>query len=176
MSSLAMLGSVWSDPAWWGVLAAFAAVIVPALIAVFQMNARRVEDRRHGLAQQYGDALAAALAWCETPFRVARRTDDAPQTLSGLADALHELHQRIDHAKWWLQVESPKVANTYAALVDAVRTRTQRHLTAAWERSAVTKPTEMSFGGNPFPVDISNECNAYLTAVRDELGIDKDNG
>jgi len=124
----------------------------------------RRAQRRHELARQYAEALATAVAWAETPYRVARRTSDDPATLQLHALHIHDLQERIVLHQQWLRVESSDIADTYDALVGAIKRLTMPNIQDAWARAPLTAGSQMNLGAL-YDCPVTDECNAFLAAV-----------
>lgn len=128
----------------------------------------RKAQRLHELARQYGEALSTAIAWAETPYRVARRTSDDPATLQMHAMHFHDLQEQIVFYQQWLHVESPNIAGTYDRLVDAIKVRTRPSIQDAWAKPPITEAAQMNLG-LIYEFDVAQECSDFVTAVRREL-------
>jgi hypothetical protein len=115
--------------------------------------------------------LATAIAWGETPYRVARRTSDDPATLQLHVLHIHDLQERIIFHSQWLRVESAEIADAYDSLVKAIKDRTMPHIREAWTRAPLTEGSHMNLGGPIYPCDVTKECNEFVTSVRRELGL-----
>jgi hypothetical protein len=125
-------------------------VIVPVVVAgltavatMFVTRASAAADRRR---DRYASAVETLAAWLEFPYRVRRRTDDAPATLSKLADLGHELQERLACHQAWIATEHPELANTYAATIDALSALIGPALNEAWEMSPCAKASDMNLG------------------------------
>lgn len=77
-----------------GVLGALAAAAAAyALSRVSDASARR----RDG----YAEATKELLSWAEYPYRIKRRTDDTPSTLTLLADIGHQHQEALRYRQAW---------------------------------------------------------------------------
>lgn len=153
-----------------GVITVMAAVFTATWATRDAVKARR-EQHRHELARQHGEALSTAIAWAETPYRIARRTSDGPEALQLHATHMHDLQERIVYHQQWLRVESPAIAETYDRLVAAVKRITGPHLQAAWQRPATVTPEQMNLGAL-YPCEVTKECQDFVAAVRRELKLE----
>jgi hypothetical protein len=156
----------------WAGLLVGALALAGASLGAYWASRDSAKDRRalqaHELARQYAEALATALAWAETPYRIARRTSDDPATLERHALHLHDLQERILFHQQWLNVESPGIAELYRQLVGAVKAIAQQQLKDAWDRPSVTAAGQMNLGGI-YPGEVSQECENFVAAVRRKL-------
>src|SRR5438093_3864461 len=89
-------------------------VIVAALTATVTLVVTRVSDAANRRRDQYAAAVATLVAWIELAYRVRRRTDDRPETLTALANRGHELQERLACHEAWISTENSDVAAIYA--------------------------------------------------------------
>lgn len=156
----------------WGGLLVGALALAGATLGAWWASRDAAKDRRarhvHELARQYAQALSTAIAWGETPYRVARRTSDEPATLGVHAMHLHELQEGIIFHQQWLHVESPEIGRAYDRLVEAIKARSRQSIQDAWRRPPVVGGAGMNLG-TMYQCDVTQECNDFVTAVRHEL-------
>lgn len=176
MISLSNTTPVAASPSpWWQSVAllAVAASVCLAFLSAFitsrENRKQRAATMRTALHDRYGTALSLALAWVEVPFRIARRTSDDAETISTLAERIHDLQEQIDHNCRWLAFESPRVGNAYQTLVKATKQQVGPHIQSAWRRSPAAAPADQILAGNPFPVQVEEECAAFLASSRTHL-------
>lgn len=159
------------DPSYIAASATVAAAAIAALVAVMvyvlgQRAARR--DRKRELC---GKAIAEVLAWLELPYRIRRRVDDAPDTLRGLVDRMHELQESLLFYRGWLQVELPQAHEEYVSLVAAVKAAASSAIQEAWQSLPSSEAKEMNIG--EFQID-RTAVEAHLTRltaiVRERFG------
>jgi hypothetical protein len=164
-----------SSAPWWqsAALVAVAASVCLGFLSAFvtsrENRKQRAATMRTELHDRYGTALSLALAWIEVPFRIARRTSDDPATISTLAERVHDLQEQIDHNCRWLAFESPLVGDAYQALVAATKIQVGPHIKSAWRNAPAAAPADQILDGNPFPVQVEDECAAFLAASRAHL-------
>ncbi|WP_146164353.1 hypothetical protein [Pseudosporangium ferrugineum] len=127
-----------------GVVAAF----VNAVSSGMRANANARRDR-------YAQAVRYLVAWGEYPYRIRRRTDDEPKTLSTLAARGHALQEQRAEVAGWIAGESralSKIFNECARDVSAIVTPA---CAEAWNSAPLTKGSDMNLGGfGPRGVDI----------------------
>lgn len=95
----------------------------------------------------YAEAVAVLLSWCEYPFMIRRRVDDTPETLQELVGHGHVLQERIARSEAWVSTESKKMGARYTTLLAEVKTATGPLLREAWEASPVTTAVGMNLNG-----------------------------
>ena len=101
-------------------------------------------DRRR---DNYAEAVAVLLSWCEYPFMIRRRVDDEPATLQRLAEHGHQLQERVARSEAWVTAESEKMGTDYSTLVTEVKTAMGPLLKEAWNSSPVNAPAQMILNG-----------------------------
>lgn len=150
------------------------AVVVAAIIAAgagftafFLERYREALERKRRLASE---ALSVALLWLEIPYRVRRRTDNNPATLSDLAERIHRLQERQVFHTSWLQVEIPDAHAPYVALLKAVKQQVREYIQAAWRSDPAERPEDMNVGPL-FQADVTSEIEGYVQAIRGAVGI-----
>lgn len=97
--------------------------------------------------EQYAEAVACLVAWCEYPFMIRRRVNDQPATLERLVQHGHGLHERIAMAEAWVAAENPKMGQTYSSLVGLVKGKMGPLLNEAWNSSPASSPSVMVLDG-----------------------------
>ncbi|MGD0881478.1 MAG: hypothetical protein ABSB09_07915 [Acidimicrobiales bacterium] len=100
-------------------------------------------DRRR---DRYAQAVQTLVAWVEFPYRVRRRTDDAPATLASLADVGHDIQERLACHEAWIATEKPAVARKYASVRVALGEAVGPAVAEAWSLPPVTAPEQMILG------------------------------
>jgi hypothetical protein len=141
------------------VASAFGALII---FAASQLAATRDRQR-----EEYAKALQTVVKWTEMPYRIRRRNASDQVTISRLVEVMHELQEEIAFHDAWLSVEAPEVAVAYRTLVSTVKAQCGDHLRNAWEAEH-SPPIPMNIG-NCYPVEYSQEREAYIKAVRYHL-------
>ena len=138
------------------------ATVVGAIATMVVTRASEASNRRR---DRYSQALRTLVAWIEYPYRVRRRTDDDPATLTALADHGHELQERLAYHQARIATDHPNLARAYAgtrAMIDAV---VGPAISEAWESNPVTKPTDMNLNGwGP-----GEECKREITNLQNEI-------
>ena len=121
-------------------------VVVAALTAAATLVFTRAGEAANRRRDHYAQAVQTLVAWVEFPYRVRRRTDDEPPTLSALADVGHELQERLACHEAWIATECPPVANSYRHARQTIGPLVGAAISEAWGTSPVTKPAEMNLG------------------------------
>jgi hypothetical protein len=101
-------------------------------------------------------------------YRIRRRLRDDADTKLTLAGQLHDLHEELAFHHAWLAVEAPHVARAYKAMCDKVRAQTGDQFKDAWD-AKVSESDSMNLGGIDYPVEYTDEEEAYLREVRIHL-------
>ena len=121
-------------------------VVVAALTAAATLLITRAGDAANRRRDHYAQAVETLVAWLEFPYRVRRRTDDEPATLSALADLGHDLQERLACHEAWIATECPPVARSYGKTRQTMGPVVGAAISEAWEMPPVTKPAEMNLG------------------------------
>lgn len=149
----------------WGiagsVIALFAAVTVQVLIAW-----RASRDRRR---DEYSAAFAAALGWCELPYKVARRLSNDREDVAPIIDAFHKAQSDLFFHRMWMRSVSTDTAAAYERLVDAVKAQTSVHSNQAWQADP-WQPAADPLGPR-YLIDVDAEREAFIAAVQRDLSV-----
>lgn len=140
--------------------------LLSGLVATI-LNGRRASaaERR----DKYAAAVEAVVAWAEYPYRVRRRVDDDPQTLSKLADLGHDLQERLARHQAWVSAESSPVSHELNTVIDDARKRVSDSITEAWDAAPVTCAVGMNV--SPFgPGEMASVFGRLDSAVRWRFG------
>jgi hypothetical protein len=146
------------------VAATLVATIVAAVVTSREGRRHRALVERQQLAQDYGLALAAILSWAEIPYRIARRVDNEPATITALTSHIHSLQEQINYHSQLLFIYSPDGHRAYGALVTATRGQAAPYIHDAWRRDPAATPEAQILGAS-YVVDVSQECHAFRDAV-----------
>jgi hypothetical protein len=121
-------------------------VVVVAATAVITIVVTRASDAANRRRDSYAAAVQTLVAWVEFPYRVRRRTDDTPETLSALATLGHDLQERLACHQAWIATEHPALAHTY----EQARTTLARALgpvvVEAWNSPPIASAAGMNLG------------------------------
>lgn len=120
-------------------------VVTVVVTKLFDKSAKRDERVREG----YAAATAALVAWGELPYRVARRTSDAPEVLAALAARGHDAQEALACQSAWVVGESRPLAEVYAATVAALRPQVAAATQEAWRRPVVESGVDMVLSAGP---------------------------
>jgi hypothetical protein len=91
----------------WGVTGA----IITAAAGLVGQALVRLRDSRDRRRDEYGRAFAAAMAWLEFPYRIARRVSDDDDVRGALVDAMHKTQEEIYYHQGWLRTASPEICD-----------------------------------------------------------------
>lgn len=148
--------------------------VLAALIAVFGamvaywlgQRQAAVERKRRACAE----AMADALKWLELPYRIRRRVDDKPATLSALAERASDLRERLEFHEKWLRVEIPTAHSHFKILLQAVRTAAGPAIEAAWSTHPAQAASQMNLGSlNLQLATVDAAVDAFSSEVTREL-------
>lgn len=134
--------SVWTSVVVPIVVAAGTAVIT-ALVTMVVTRANAAASLRR---DRYAQAVQSLVAWVEFPYRVRRRTDDSPETLSTLASLAHDLQERLACHQAWIGTEHPALARTYERTLAAINEVVGPAVTEAWGTPPVISAAGMNLG------------------------------
>lgn len=121
-------------------------VVVAALTAVVTLVLSSASDAANRRRDRYATAVATLVAWIELPYRVRRRTDDNPETLTALANRAHEMQEQLACHEAWISTENCGVAAVYADARKTIGSLVGAALQEAWSSEAITTPAGMNLG------------------------------
>jgi hypothetical protein len=145
------------------------AAILTGLVALLVFAGNQYQARKDRLRKDFAEALAAVERYAELPYRILRRQDSTPEVRGSTAEQVHEVQQDILFHKSWVRIQSSEVADTYDALLEAMRVEAGSAMTQAWNTTPISKDEDMPLGaGFSFP-QLDTEKVKYLEAVRRQL-------
>jgi hypothetical protein len=121
-------------------------VIVAALTAAAALLITRAGDAANRRRDRYAQAMQTLVAWVEFPYRVRRRVDDAPETLSQLAGIGHDLQETLACHQAWIATEHPGVARAYAETRRTLAAIVGQAVTDAWNAQPIARAADMNLG------------------------------
>lgn len=161
--------SIWANLAFWGLLVPVALALLAAYFNSYENRKQAAFRHRSDLTQRYGDALAAAMAWQEVPYRIARRPSDDTAIVAALVEHIHRLQEQIQHHRRWLGFESPIVGDSYAALVDEVKAQADNAIKEAWRGKPAVEARDQVLASPPPAIDVAAQCEAFFTAAQEHI-------
>ena len=154
--------SVVATSSLWTAIAIPSAAVLGAILTMILSRVNEATNRRR---DRYAEAIQTLVAWTEYPYRVRRRTDDSPATLTALANHGHDLQERLALHQAWIATEHPALADTYAAARATLNRLVGPLISEAWDHSAITKASEMNLRGwGP-----NDECREAIAKVQREI-------
>ena len=154
--------SVIATSSLWTAIAASSGAVLGAIATMIFTRVNEATNRRR---DRYAEAVQTLVAWTEYPYRVRRRTDDTPATLTALANQGHDLQERLALHEAWIATEHPTLAQTYADARATLNRLVGLLISEAWDRSPITKASAMNLGGwGP-----SDECREAIAEVQREI-------
>lgn len=154
--------SVLATSTLWTAIAIPSAAVLGAIVT---MTLTRVNEATNRRRDRYAEAVQTLVAWTEYPYRVRRRTDDSPATLTTLANHGHDLQERLALHHAWIATEHPGLAQTYAVARATLDRLVGPLISEAWDHGPVTQAAEMNLRG----WGSSNECREAITNVQREI-------
>lgn len=151
-----------STSALWPTLGVPVAAILGAIVSRAFARIGQATDRRR---DRYAEAVQTLVAWTEFPYRVRRRADDNPATLTALANRGHDLQERLALHQTWIATEHPALAGTYADARTVIDQLVGPLISEAWEHAPVTQAAGMNLGGwGP-----GEECHEAIANVQTSI-------
>ena len=145
-------------------------VVVAAFTAIVTLLVTRVSDAVNRRRDRYANAVATLVAWIELPYRVRRRTDDSPETLTALANHGHDLQEQLACHEAWIATENSDVAANYAEARRTIGAVVGDALREAWSSPAITTPAEMNLGEWGPATACAPSVAAVQTAIATRFG------
>lgn len=148
----------------WTLVAVPSAAVLGAIVTMILTRVNEATNRRR---DRYAEAIQTLVAWTEFPYRVRRRTDDSPATLSALANHGHDLQERLALHQAWIGTEHPALADTYAESRATITRLVGLLISEAWDHAPVARASGMNLGGwGP-----SDECHKAIANVQREIQV-----
>ena len=141
---LAVASVLATSSQFWTTIGVPAAAVVGALVTAL---VTRINDTTNRRRDRYAEAVQTLVAWSEFPYRVRRRTDDSPETLTALADRGHDIQERLALHQAWIATEHPALASTYAETRASLNEHVGPLISEAWECRPITDTSAMNLGG-----------------------------
>ena len=154
--------SVLATSSLWTAIALPSAAVLGAIVT---MTLTRVNEATNRRRDRYAEAIQTLVAWTEYPYRVRRRTDNTPATLTALANHGHDLQERLALHEAWIATEHPGLAKTYAAARATLDRLVGPLISEAWDHRPTGKASAMNLRGwGP-----SDECRDAIAEVQCEI-------
>jgi hypothetical protein len=121
-----------------GVLSsAVLASIVTAGLTHARANANERRDR-------YTQAIRALAAWGEYPYRIRRRVNDDPATLTTLANQGHDIQESMAEARAWIAAESAVASQVFDRCIAELSRTVGPACQQAWKSPSVLDASAMN--------------------------------
>jgi len=121
-------------------------VVVAALTSAAALTISRSGEAANRRRDQYAQAVQTLVAWIEFPYRVRRRTDDNPVTLSSLVELGHDIQERLACHQAWIATEHPPVATSYNKTRQTIGPVIGAAITEAWSTPPAVTAAQMNLG------------------------------
>ena len=135
---------------------------VASAILAYLLGQRRISVERKRIL--CADAIADALQWLELPYRIRRRPDNTPQTLTALGYRINDLRERLQFHEKWLRIEIPQSAVSYQRLVGEVIAAAGQQIENAWNASPAQSASNMNVGQLSITRDRVDAAVEYFSA------------
>jgi hypothetical protein len=122
------------------------AAVVAAFVAVGGYLIAQHSARRERKAKFFAEALLAVKDFEELPYRIARRSDDSPQTRERLGFLINDAYVKVSFYQAWLQIDSPIVAGAYLLLSRRAARFGQIQQQHAWASQIITNSKDTDLG------------------------------
>jgi hypothetical protein len=125
-------------------LIGFAGVLAAAALS-FALSrwSERTSRRRAG----YAAATGQLVAFIEYPYRIRRRTSDAPDDLARLANLGHDLQESLQYYEAWVTAEHGWAGGVFRNVRSALAAEVGPACNDAWKTAPVASAAEMTLGG-----------------------------
>jgi hypothetical protein len=121
-------------------------VVVAAVTSAAALTISRSGEAANRRRDQYAQAVQTLVAWIEFPYRVRRRTDDNPGTLSSLAELGHDIQERLACHQAWIATEHPPVATSYSKTRQKLGPIVGAAIREAWNAPPTSTAAQMNLG------------------------------
>lgn len=144
----------------------FGTLAVAALTAAVAKLGESTERRREGYAQ----AVRNLVRWIEYPYRIRRRTSDAPETLAALAAEGHSIQEDLRCSETWVTADKAWAGALFRQVRKNLGASVGQACTEAWESPPVTSAADMNLNGFG-PAGAADELLRFEQAVRFRFGL-----
>ena len=99
--------------------------------------------RREG----YADAMRELVAWSEFPYRIRRRTSDASDELTRLAEVGHTHQECLRYRETWVRAENRWVGQVFHEVIEDMGALLGPACVEAWAAPPITRAADMNLAG-----------------------------
>ncbi|MFG3340664.1 hypothetical protein [Glycomyces sp. NPDC048151] len=124
-------------------LAIIGSGLLAALIGAIMTNLRANAETRRS---RYAQAVKSLVSWAEYPYRIRRRVNDEPSTLTNLAETGHRLQEQLAESRAWVTAEHKVAGLIYVRCLHAVRSAAGPACSKAWRAGPADTPEKMVLG------------------------------
>lgn len=96
---------------------------------------------------RYAVAVQLLVARIEYPYRIRRRTSDAPDVLNALAGTGHDLQERLAEIRAWISTESTVLSDVFDHCLTSLDAPFKQACADAWNATPVATAAQMNLGG-----------------------------
>lgn len=122
-------------------------VVLPIIGALSGAALGRWADAANTRREHYADAVRILVRWSEYPYRIRRRTSNAPEELARLAEIGHELQEQLQCHRTWVRAESARVGTLYERAIATLKERAGSSIAEAWIAEPVASGAGMVLNG-----------------------------
>jgi hypothetical protein len=121
-------------------LVGLAGAVLGALVS--QWGAERQRRR-----EAYAAAVRTLISWAEYPYRIRRRPDDEPETLTRVTELGHTLQEDVRYHQTWIAAENTQVGQLYREVSRRVIAVGREACRDAWRLPPVPTASAMNLNG-----------------------------
>jgi hypothetical protein len=165
-----VLVSAAADPGW--TAAQTATILVPLIALIGLVIAAAVTywfnqraARRERRAAAFAAAIGVVERYAELPYRVRRRRDD-DEARHKLTEEISEIQSELANHQALLEIECPRVAEKYSALVRAAKIQAGGQMKQAWRQAALQGDDAMNLEVRYPREKIDTARNGCINAMR----------
>jgi hypothetical protein len=147
-------------------LLGLAGVVITAAVSTIGGRWAQATNRRR---DAYAAAVKTMVAWAEYPYRIRRRTSDAPDELARLVGSGHDLQEQLRCHQTWITTESRWVAGIYREAMTVIAAQVGPACNDAWASPPITTSSDMNLG-NWGPSDLLPSIMRLQTAIACRFG------
>ena len=127
------------------------AIGLPVLMATLTTSATTLVTRISAAADRrrdrYAHSVKTLVAWIEFAYRVRRRPDDTPSTLSALTALGHDIQENLAFDEAWIRSDSEHVAAAYDEARSRIEELVAPAVKEAWDSPPAATAADMNLNG-----------------------------
>lgn len=148
----------------WAQVATIAAALIGAGGVVLTLLVNAARARREGLANLYGEALAAVAEYLEGPYRILRK-DGSAATRFSITSKLSDVKTAIDRHQELLRLHAPtEVSAVFDRYVNVAKQEAGAQMKEAWKKRPVIKDADVNLH-QPLPRNLTDAARVDVVLV-----------